>query len=133
MPMLGEYRGHHARGPAWPRLAAPRGNGRARTDREGHMSEREFGGRGIGAFGVGLALGLAIGAGVALLSAPRSGEETRDLLRRQARRMGSRVNDQIDDLRHDLHRSARRGTRSLRKGLARGRRLVEDAADRYTR
>lgn len=84
----------------------------------------------IAAFGAGLTLGLVLGAGATLLLAPQAGEETRDQLGAGARRIGGQVADRWDDLRDELRWMAHRGRRSMRRGLARGRWMAEDVADR---
>ena len=77
-------------------------------------------------FAAGLAIGLTLGAGVALLVAPRTGEETRELLGERTRHLGDRMAGGLDEFRDDLHRASRRSRRKLRRGLTRGRWLVED-------
>lgn len=81
----------------------------------------------VGIFGAGLAIGIALGAGVALLLAPRSGEETRELLGERTRYLGGRMAGGIDDLRGGVERATRRSRRKVRRGLTRGRWMVEDA------
>lgn len=80
----------------------------------------------IGIFGAGLAAGLALGAGLALLLAPRSGEETRELLGERSRWVTDRVSGGFDDLRDNVERATRRSRRKLRRGITRGRWMVED-------
>jgi hypothetical protein len=80
----------------------------------------------IGIFGAGLAAGLALGAGLALLRAPRTGEETRELLGERSRWVTDRVSGGFDDLREGVERATRRSRRKLRRGITRGRWMVED-------
>jgi len=80
----------------------------------------------IGIFGAGLAVGLALGAGLALLLAPRSGEETRELLGERSRWLTDRMAGGFDDLREGMERATRRSRRKLRRGLTKGRWMVED-------
>jgi hypothetical protein len=84
----------------------------------------------IGIFGAGLAAGLILGAGLALLLAPRSGEETRELLGERSRWVTDRVSGGFDDLRGGVERATRRSRRKLRRGLTRGRWVVEDMRGR---
>lgn len=81
---------------------------------------------GLGIFGAGLALGLALGAGMALLLAPQSGEETREMLGERSRWLGDRVSGGFDDIRGGMERATRRSRRKLRRGITRGRWMVED-------
>jgi len=80
----------------------------------------------IGIFGAGLAAGLALGAGLALLLAPRSGEETREILGERSRWVTDHVAGGFDDLRDGVERATRRSRRKLRRGITRGRWMVED-------
>ena len=80
----------------------------------------------IGIFGAGLAAGLALGAALALLLAPQSGEETRELLGERSRWVTGRVAGGFDDLREGVERATRRSRRKLRRGMTRGRWMMED-------
>jgi hypothetical protein len=80
----------------------------------------------LGIFGAGLAVGLALGAGLALLLAPQSGEETREILGERSRWLGDHFTGGFDDLRGGVERATRRSRRKLRRGLTRGRWMVED-------
>jgi hypothetical protein len=84
----------------------------------------------IGIFGAGLAAGLILGAGLALLLAPRSGEETRELLGERSRWVTDRVSGGFDDLRGGVERATRRSRRKLRRGITRGRWMMEDMRGR---
>jgi gas vesicle protein len=84
----------------------------------------------IGIFGAGLAAGLILGAGLALLLAPRTGEETRELLGERSRWVTDRVSGGFDDLRGGVERATRRSRRKLRRGITRGRWMMEDMRGR---
>jgi len=76
--------------------------------------------------GLGLLIGAALGACAALLMAPGTGASTRRQLRRGARKLYERGEDSLHHLMEDSDRSARR---FARRGLKRGRKLVEEARD----
>ena len=80
----------------------------------------------LGVFGAGLAVGLAVGAGLALLLAPQSGEETREILGDRSRWLGDRVTGGFDDIRGGVERATRRSRRKLRRGITKGRWMMED-------